>query len=140
MPRWVLFAVVSAGFAGLTSVVAKFGLRGISGEAGLLIRTFFVAVFVLGLTGWGIGEQIKNTNLQNWIWLIVSAATTACSWYFYYRALKEGEVSTVALIDKGSFVVTVFLAVFFLQEMFTWRLFFSCLLVLSGLFLAIWKK
>jgi transporter family protein len=140
MPRWVLFAVVSAGFAGVTSVVAKFGLRGISGEAGLLIRTFFVAVFVLGLTGWGIGEQIKNTNLQNWIWLIVSAATTACSWYFYYRALKEGEVSTVALIDKGSFVVTVFLAVFFLQEMFTWRLFFSCLLVLSGLFLAIWKK
>jgi len=140
MPRWVLFAVVSAGFAGLTSVVAKFGLRGISGEAGLLIRTFFVAVFVLGLTGWGIGEQIKNTNLQNWIWLIVSAATTACSWYFYYRALKEGEVSTVALIDKGSFVVTVFLAVFFLQEMFTWRLFFSCLLVSSGLFLAIWKK
>ena len=140
MPRWVLFAVVSAGFAGLTSVVAKFGLRGISGEAGLLIRTFFVAVFVLGLTGWGIGEQIKNTNLQNWIWLIVSAATTALSWYFYYRALKEGEVSTVALIDKGSFVVTVFLAVFFLQEMFTWRLFFSCLLVLSGLFLAIWKK
>ena len=140
MPRWVLFAVVSAGFAGLTSVVAKFGLRGISGEAGLLIRTFFVAVFVLGLTGWGIGEQIKNTNLQNWIWLIVSAATTALSWYFYYRALKEGEVSTVALIDKGSFVVTIFLAVFFLQEMFTWRLFFSCLLVLSGLFLAIWKK
>jgi transporter family protein len=140
MPRWVLFAVVSAGFAGLTSVVAKFGLRGISGEAGLLIRTFFVAVFVLGLTGWGIGEQIKNTNLQNWIWLIVSAATTACSWYFYYRALKEGEVSTVALIDKGSFVVTVFLAIFFLQEMFTWRLFFSCLLVSSGLFLAIWKK
>ena len=140
MPRWVLFAVVSAGFAGLTSVVAKFGLRGISGEAGLLIRTFFVAVFVLGLTGWGIGEQIKNTNLQNWIWLIVSAATAAFSWYFYYRALKEGEVSTVALIDKGSFVVTIFLAVFFLQEMFTWRLFFSCLLVLSGLFLAIWKK
>jgi transporter family protein len=140
MPRWVLFAVVSAGFAGVTSVVAKFGLRGISGEAGLLIRTFFVAVFVLGLTGWGIGEQIKNTNLQNWIWLIVSAGTTAFSWYFYYRALKEGEVSTVALIDKGSFVVTVFLAVFFLQEMFTWRLFFSCLLVLSGLFLAIWKK
>jgi len=140
MPRWVLFAVVSAGFAGMTSVVAKFGLRGISGEAGLLIRTFFVAVFILGLTGWGISEQIKNTNLQNWIWLIVSAATTAFSWYFYYRALKEGEVSTVALIDKGSFVVTIFLAVFFLQEMFTWRLFFSCLLVLSGLFLAIWKK
>lgn len=135
MERWVLFAFISMLFAGFTSVIAKHGLDGISGELGLAVRTVFVAVFVFGFAAFAVPrEQFSLLTRHNLVWLGLSGVTTAVSWVFYYKALKEGEVSTVALIDKGSFVVAVILAWLLLGERITWRVAAGMALILAGLF------
>ena len=120
MSRWVLYAFFSMFFAGFTSVIAKMGLQGISGDLGLVIRTCFVFVFVLGF-GFAVvpGHDLQTVTRSNLVWLGASGATTALSWVFYYKAIKEGQVSTVALIDKGSVVVSLILAALILHEVLT---------------------
>ncbi|MBV9128468.1 MAG: EamA family transporter, partial [Verrucomicrobia bacterium] len=71
----------------------------------------------------------------NLAWLGLSAVTTSLSWIFYYKALKEGEVSTVALIDKGSILVAILLAAFVLKEQITWRTLAGGGLIVSGILL-----
>ncbi len=109
-------------FAGCTSVVAKQGLAGISGELGLVVRTCFVFGFVL-ILGWLMVPSADWSKLdgKHYFWLGLSGVTTAGSWIFYYKALQAGDVMTVALIDKGSFIIAVLLAWLFLGEQFTWR-------------------
>jgi len=132
--RWVLFAFLSMLFAGVTAVIAKHGLDGISGELGLAVRTVFVALFVFGFAVFAVPrEQFSLLTRHNAIWLGLSGLTTAVSWVFYYKALKDGEVSTVALIDKGSFVVAVLLAWLLLGERLTWRIVAGMALILAGL-------
>jgi transporter family protein len=132
--RWVVFAFVSMLFAGFTSVIAKHGLQGISGELGLAVRTVFVAVFVFGFGAFAVPrEQFGSLTRHNALWLGFSGLTTAVSWVFYYKALKDGEVSTVALIDKGSFVVAVLLAWLLLGERLNWRIAVGMALILAGL-------
>jgi len=134
MERWVLFAAISMLFAGLTSVIAKHGLDGISGELGLTVRTGFVAVFVLAFACLAVPrEQFSELTRHNLVWLGLSGATTAMSWVFYYKALKLGEVSTVALIDKGSFIVAVLLAWLVLGEKITLRVAAGCAVIAVGL-------
>ena len=134
MERWIVFAIISMLFAGFTSVIAKQGLDGITGELGLSIRTCFVFVFVLLFAAFAVPRtQLASLTSRNYFWLGLSGVTTAVSWVFYYKALKLGQVSTVALIDKGSFVVAVGLAWLFLGEAFTPRIALGCVLILSGL-------
>lgn len=134
MERWVLFALISMVFAGFTSVIAKHGLTGISGELGLTVRTCFVFVFVVGFAVLALPrESIGTLSRHNLLWLGLSGVTTAISWVFYYKALKDGEVSTVALIDKGSVVVAVGLAWLILGERITLRVVVGSLLILTGL-------
>lgn len=140
MKTWVIYAVVSMVFAGLTSVIAKLGLSGISGELGLTIRTCFVFVMVLGFAVFAVSpSEISAVTRTNYFWLGLSAATTTLSWVFYYKALKEGDVSTIALIDKGSVIVAVFLAVFILKENITPKTILGAGVMLVGL-LIIGKK
>jgi len=121
-------------FAGLTSVIAKIGLSGISGELGLAIRTLFVFVFVLVFAVVVIPhDQLSGLTRHNYIWLGLSALTTSLSWIFYYKALKEGDVSTIALIDKGSMVVAVLLAYFILKEQITGKTLLGGSLMIAGL-------
>jgi transporter family protein len=134
MEKWIAYALLSMAFAGVTAVIAKVGLTGISGELGLAIRTVFVFAFVLALSWllvpraeWGIVTR------HNLVWLGLSGLTTTLSWWFYYRALKIGEVSTIALIDKGSFILAVVLAWLFLKEQITARVVVGCVLILAGL-------
>lgn len=111
MEKWALYAFASMVFAGFTSVIAKLGLTGISGALGLAIRTCFVFVFVLMFPGAVVpAGQLQAVTLRNVFGLALSGVTTALSWVFYYRALKLGEVSNVALIDKGSVVVALLLS------------------------------
>ena len=111
MEKWIVYAFVSMVFAGFTSVIAKLGLTGISGDLGLTIRTCFVFVFVLMFAAVVVpASELQGLTSRNLLWLGLSGVTTACSWVFYYRAIKLGEVSTVALIDKGSVVVALLLA------------------------------
>jgi transporter family protein len=137
MERWVIYAFVSMVFAGLTSVIAKQGLTGISGELGLAVRTCFVFVFVGIFAAFAVSRsELAGLTRSNYFWLGLSGVTTAVSWVFYYKALKLGEVSTVALIDKGSFVVAVVLAWLVLGEKVTVRTALASALVLAGLLIA----
>jgi transporter family protein len=135
MERWVLYAIISMLFAGFTSVVAKQGLAGISAELGLTVRTIFVCVFVLIFAVLTVAPaEIKSLQKVNYIWLALSAITTAGSWIFYYKALKVGDVATVALIDKGSVVIAILLAWWLLKEAITLRIVLGALLIVAGLF------
>lgn len=135
MKRWILYAFISMLFAGFTSVVAKQGLVGISAELGLAVRTIFVCVFVLVFAAFTVAPaEIKSLQKVNYIWLALSAITTAGSWVFYYKALKLGHVATVALIDKGSVVIAILLAWWLLKEVITLRILLGALLIVAGLF------
>lgn len=135
MERWVVYAIISMFFAGFTSVVAKQGLAGISAELGLTVRTIFVCIFVLVFAAMAVDPaEIKSLQKVNYMWLGFSGITTAGSWIFYYKALKVGDVATVALIDKGSVVIAILLAWWLLKEAITLRLILGALLIVAGLF------
>lgn len=120
MERWVLYAFLSMLFAGVTAVIAKPGLTGISGDLGMAVRTCFVFVFVLLFAAAVVpARELQALTASNIAWLAGSAVATALSWIFYYKAIKEGQVSTVALIDKGSVVIALVLGWLFLQEAIT---------------------
>lgn len=134
MKLWIIFAFISMFFAGLTAVIAKKGLVGISGDVGIAIRTCFVFIFVCAFSI--VAVSPKDWTLlksSNWLWLGASALTTAVSWIFYYRAIKDGEVSAVALIDKGSVVVALVLAVCFLHESITISKLLGAAMIVLGL-------
>lgn len=123
-------------FAGFTSVVAKMGLSGISAELGLTIRTLFVAAFVIMFAITVVPkEQIADINSTNLFWLGLSGVTTAVSWIFYYKAIKEGDVATVALIDKGSVVIAMLMAWLLLKEVITLRMLMGAAMIVAGLFI-----
>ncbi len=140
MEKWVFYAFLSMFFAGFTSVIAKMGLAGISGELGLTVRTLFVTLFVLGFAAIAVPfDNFLLLNRTNFFWLAVSGMTTTLSWVFYYKALKLGDVATVALIDKGSVVVAIVLAWLVLKEVITLRIIIGGTLIISGLLVMIKK-
>ncbi|WP_229518392.1 EamA family transporter [Massilia sp. PAMC28688] len=128
------YAFISMFFAGFTSVIAKMGLTGISAELGLTIRTLFVCGFVLMFGAWAVPVQhLASVNSRNLLWLGISGLSTALSWIFYYKALKEGDVATVALIDKGSVIIAMLLAWLLLREVITLRMVAGAGLIVAGL-------
>ncbi len=138
MERWKLYAFAAAVFAGLTSVVAKAGLKTLSADVGLVVRTAFVFGFIIlnTLLWTGTGKTVlalQNTGWRSLGLLALSALTTTLSWVCYYRAMKEGTVSYVSLIDKGSILVTIALSVLLLGEPFTWRIGVGTTLILTGI-------
>ncbi|MDP3607807.1 MAG: EamA family transporter [Methylophilus sp.] len=134
MERWVIYAFISMCFAGFTAVIAKQGLVGISAELGLTLRTLFVCIFIIifGLLNVAPTE-IRQLQRENYIWLGLSAITTAGSWIYYYKALKMGDVATVALIDKGSVIVSVLLAWWLFKEVITLRMILGAMLIIAGI-------
>ncbi len=140
MEKWVFYALFSMLFAGFTSVIAKMGLAGISGELGLTVRTLFVSLFVLGFAATVIpASDYSLLSRTNILWLGLSALTTTLSWIFYYKALKLGDVATVALIDKGSVVVAILLAWLLLKETITLRILIGGALIVGGLLVMVKK-
>ena len=134
MERWIAYAFISMAFAGFTSVIAKLGLTGISSDLGLAIRTCFVFVFVLMFAAAVVpAAQLSAVTWQNVLWLSLSGVTTAVSWVFYYKAIKAGDVSTVALIDKGSVIVALLMAVWILNEVITPAKLIGAALIAAGL-------
>ena len=136
MQRWILYAFLSTVFAGATAVVARLGLNGISAELGLAVRTAFVFVIVSGFCAAVVPRaQFASLTQDNVAWLAASALLTSLSWIFYYKAIKLGEVSTVALIDKGSVVVAVVLAFIVLKEPLTLNKCAGAAMMVGGLVL-----
>lgn len=134
MEKWIFYAVISMFFAGFTSVIAKLGLSGISGELGLTIRTIFVSFFIIVFAIIFVPfQELTTVSKLNLWWLGLSGVTTALSWIFYYKALKIGDVATIALIDKGSVVVAMLLAWLLLKEVITLRMMIGAILISCGI-------
>lgn len=135
---WVLFAILSAVFAALTSILAKIGISGVNSNLATAIRTV-VVVFM----AWGIvfitnaQSGIGDISRKSWWFLILSGLATGASWLFYYRALQMGDASKVASIDKLSVVITLILAFIFLNEQLTLKSILGCLLIVVGSLLMI---
>ncbi|GGD48309.1 hypothetical protein GCM10011514_10430 [Emticicia aquatilis] len=139
MPLWLIYALLATFFAGLTSLLAKFGISKISADLGLAIRTSIVFVLVwLNLFAWSGIRGIEQLTSKSLLFLALSGITTSLSWIFYYRAMKLGTVSYVAAIDKGSIVITIFLSVALLKEPLTPKLFFGAVVIFIGLVILIW--
>ena len=125
---------------GLYLSYRKQGLAGISGELGLVVRTVFVVIFIALFALLAVPpSEVSTIKKDNLIWLGASGLTTAVSWVFYYKALKIGDVATVALIDKGSVVVAILLAWWLLKEVITARMMIGAGFIVVGL-LVIAKK
>lgn len=130
---WFIFAILSAVFAALTSILAKVGIDGVNSNLATAIRTVVVVFMSWGMvfltnTQSGISEISK----KSWIFLILSGLATGASWLCYYRALQIGDASKVVPIDKLSVVITLVLAFVFLHEEFTLKSLIGCVLIGAG--------
>jgi bacterial/archaeal transporter family protein len=140
MERWIIYALISMLFAGFTSVIAKYGMKNVGGDTALVVRTSMV--FLLVWLNAFVFNHTKGLNVltkKDILFLCLSGITTTVSWVFYYRAMKEGNVSVVATIDKASIVVTLLLSFIILKEPFTWQIGVAGILITSGLLLLIYK-
>ena len=131
---WLLYALLSMLFAGLTAVLAKFGLQQINADLGLAVRTAvifgFVGINTLLGKSWRDWPALTPKQL---LFLVLSGLATTLSWVCYYRAMKAGPVSYVAAIDKGSIVVTLLLSAWWLGEPLTPKLLLGGGLIVTGL-------
>lgn len=130
---WFLFALLSALFAALTSILAKIGIDGVNSDLATAIRTIVVLIASWGMvfitnTQGGITEISK----KSWIFLILSGLATGASWLCYYRALQLGDASKVVPIDKLSVVLTLLLAFIFLHESVSFKSIIGCILIGAG--------
>lgn len=130
---WFIFALLSAVFAALTSILAKVGIDGVNSNLATAIRTMVVVAMAWGMvfltnTQGGISEISR----KSWLFLILSGLATGASWLCYYRAIQIGEVSKVVPIDKLSVVITLVMAAVFLHEKFTPKSVIGCLLIGVG--------
>lgn len=130
---WALFAVLSAIFAALTSILAKIGIENVDSNLATAVRTV-VVVAMSWLMVFVTNAQLGLTNIskKSWIFLILSGLATGASWLCYYKAIQMGEVSKVVPIDKMSVVITLILAVVFLHEDFNAKSIIGAVLITVG--------
>ena len=135
---WSIFALLSAIFAALTSILAKVGIEGVNSNLATAVRTI-VVVLMAWFMVFATGNQngIVDISKKNWIFLILSGLATGVSWLCYYKALQLGEVSKVVPIDKLSIVITIILAFIFLGEQITLKTLIGCCLIIVGTFVMI---
>ena len=130
---WFIFALLSAVFAALTSILAKVGIDGVNSNLATTIRTMvvvamaWVMVFLTNAQG-----GITEISRKSWLFLILSGLATGASWLCYYRAIQIGEVSKVVPIDKLCVVITLVMAAVFLHEKFTPKSVIGCILIGAG--------
>ena len=130
---WFVFALLSAVFAALTSILAKVGIEGVNSNLATAIRTVAVVVMAWGMVFLTNAQNgIAQIGKKSWIFLILSGLATGASWLCYYRALQLGQASKVVPIDKLSVVITLILAFVFLHEDFTMKSLIGCVLIGAG--------
>lgn len=130
---WLLFAILSAVFAALTSILAKIGIDGVNSNLVTAIRTVVVVIMAWGMVFLTHAQSGLNViSKKSWIFLILSGLATGASWLCYYKALQMGEASKVVPIDKLSVVITLILAFVFLHEEFTIKSLIGCILIGIG--------
>ncbi len=135
---WFVFALLSAVFAALTSILAKVGIDGVNSNLATAVRTIVVVIMAWGMVFLTHAQGgISAISRKSWLFLILSGLATGASWLCYYRALQLGDASKVVPIDKLSIVITLILAFVFLHEEFTSKTLLGCALICVGTFVMI---
>lgn len=130
---WFLFALLSALFAALTSILAKVGIEAVNSNLATAVRTVVVVAMAWGMVFLTDAQGgIADISRRSWLFLILSGVATGASWLCYYRALQLGEVSKVVPIDKLSVVITLVMAALILHEKFTPKSIAGCILIGAG--------
>ena len=130
---WFIFALLSAVFAALTSILAKIGIDGVNSNLATALRTSVVLLMSWGMVFLtGAQSGVTQISTKSWLFLILSGLATGASWLCYYRALQMGTVSKVVPIDKLSVVFTLILAFVFLHEQFTLKSAIGAVLITAG--------
>ena len=138
---WLLYAVGSAFFAGVTSILAKCGIRKTDSTVATTIRTVVILVFswlIVFLIG--AQSEISSIDGKTLVFLILSGAATGASWLCYFRALQIGDINKVVPIDKSSTVLTILLALIFLHEGLSFPKLLAVVVITVGILLMIEKK
>ena len=135
---WIIFAILSAVFAALTSILAKIGIENVNSNLATAIRT----IVVVGMSWLMVfithsQNGITAISKKSWLFLILSGLATGVSWLCYYKSLQTGEASKVVPIDKLSVVITLILAFVFLHEQFTVKSVIGCILITAGTLLMV---
>ena len=135
---WVVFALLSAFFAALTSILAKIGIQNINSTLATAIRTIVVIFMSWGIVFMnGSYKEIPNISQKSWLFLILSGVATGLSWLFYFKALQIGDASKVIPIDKFSVVISMVLAFAILHEAVTAKTVIGGILITAGTFVLI---
>ncbi|MCQ2516926.1 MAG: EamA family transporter [Saccharofermentans sp.] len=135
---WFVFAILSAIFAALTSILAKVGIDGVNSNLATAIRTIVVVIMAWGMVFLTHAQSgMSEISRKSWIFLILSGLATGASWLCYYKALQMGEASKVVPIDKLSVVITLVLAFVFLHEEFNVKSIIGCILIAVGTILMV---
>lgn len=130
---WFVFALLSAIFAALTSILAKVGIDGVNSNLATAIRTMIVVAMAWGMVLLTNAQHgLSQISKKSWLFLILSGLATGASWLCYYRALQLGDASKVVPVDKLSVVITLILAFVFLHEGFTPKSLIGCVLITAG--------
>ena len=135
---WFWFALGSAVFAALTSILAKIGIDGVDSNLATAIRTVIVVIMAWGMVFLTNAQGgLAQISKKSWLFLILSGLATGLSWLCYYKALQMGDASKVVPIDKLSVVITLILAFVFLHEQFTVKSAIGCALIGAGTILMV---
>ena len=130
---WLIFAILSAVFAAITSILAKIRIDGVNSNLATAIRTVVVVIMAWGMVFLTNAQAgLSAISRKSWIFLILSGLATGISWLCYYKALQLGETSKVVPVDKMSVVITLMLAFVFLHEEFTAKSLIGCILIALG--------
>jgi len=130
---WWIYALLSALFAALTTVLAKIGIAGVSSNVATAIRTVVVLILAWAIVFVrGEATEVATLSKKTLVFLVLSGVATGLSWLCYFKALQDGKASLVAPIDKSSLVMTIILAVLFLGETLTWQTALGGLLIVAG--------
>ncbi|MBO5730201.1 MAG: EamA family transporter [Treponema sp.] len=135
---WFIFALASALFAALTSILAKIGIEGVNSTLATAIRTLVVVAmaWVMVLVTQTQGG-IHEISRKSWLFLVLSGLATGASWLCYYKALQIGMATKVVAVDKFSVVITMVMAFVFLHEAFTIKSIIGCILIGAGTFVMV---
>ncbi|MCM0650694.1 EamA family transporter [Clostridium swellfunianum] len=137
---WKLYAILSAVFAALTSILAKIGIKGVDSNLATAIRTVVIIILAWGIVfATGAQNGITQLSKRSWAFLVLSGLATGLSWVFYYKAISIGKVNQVAPIDKSSIVLTLILSYIILKEQFTVKTLIAGGLITAGTFVMLWK-
>ena len=130
---WIFFALLSAVFAALTSILAKIGIEGVPSNLATAIRTVVVILMAWAMVFLTNSQtEIVNISRKSWLFLILSGLATGASWLCYYKALQMGNATEVSAVDKFSLVITLVLAFFFLQDVLMFKTIIGCILITIG--------